>query len=234
MAIRRQKLFKYVKPMVYFVTPNVEYAQRKHLMKTVKDAIIGGVNMVQLRNKILMPRVELQMMAKEMHMITQEYQVPFIINDDVALALEIGAEGAHIGQEDMAIQDAIQLIDGHRVKEFLLGVTVRNPEEAQRACQAGAGYLGVGPVFVSSTKKNANGGVAIGLEMLQQTAFAAREFQVPIVAIGGITKDTAEDCMRAQASGVAVVAAISSAMDVQNAAKELRAKVSNGWDAFHR
>ncbi|RHY33303.1 hypothetical protein DYB32_001742 [Aphanomyces invadans] len=204
------------------VTPSI--ASTDVLVDTVEKALRGGVNIVQLRNKIFAAdSPELRAMAVALRELTHSHNVPLIINDHVKLALEIGADGVHIGQEDTAVEDAQALVGS--TPSFLVGVTVRDAIQAQAACKAGADYLGVGPVYASSTKQNANNGQVIGLDGLASTVEMARQFNVPVVAIGGINMDRVEACMATKATGVAVVAALSSASDVRGAAVDLAASV---------
>ncbi|RHY46382.1 hypothetical protein DYB37_009679 [Aphanomyces astaci] len=209
-------------PWLYMVTPSI--ASTDVLVDTVEKALRGGVNIVQLRNKIFgADSPELKAMAVALRELTRSHNVPLIINDHVALALDVGADGAHIGQEDTAVEAAQALIG--TTPSFLLGVTVRDAIQAQAACKAGADYLGVGPVYASSTKQNANNGLVIGLDGLASTVAMASQFHVPVVAIGGIHVDRVEACMSTKAAGVAVVAALSSSSDVQGAAAALADKV---------
>ncbi|OQS06799.1 thiamine-phosphate synthase [Thraustotheca clavata] len=213
------------RPWLYLVTPSI--ASTKEVVRIVDEAIQGGVNVVQLRNKLYAPDSnELREMAQAVREITQAHQVPFLVNDYVQLALSVGADGAHIGQEDATIDQAKALIQSANVNNFILGVTVRDAIQATAACKAGASYLGVGPVYMSSTKKQANDGKTINLDGLESVATTAASFHVPIVAIGGINASRVESCMNSKASGVAVVAAISEAQDIRAASAALWQQVS--------
>ncbi|CAK4659344.1 hypothetical protein LEN26_005508 [Aphanomyces euteiches] len=215
-------------PWLYMVTPSVP--STSSLVDKVEKALQGGVNVVQLRNKIYAAdSAELKSMAVALRDLTRAYKVPLIINDHVSLALEIGADGAHIGQEDTSVEDAKAMIGS---TDFILGVTVRDAIQANAACKAGATYLGVGPVYASSTKQNANDGVTIGLEGLRSVATAAQAYNVPVVAIGGISLNRVKECMEAEASGVAVVAALSNAPDIHQAASEMAERVFRSF-IFH-
>ncbi|CAK4973325.1 unnamed protein product [Aphanomyces euteiches] len=209
-------------PWLYMVTPSVP--STSSLVDKVEKALQGGVNVVQLRNKIYAAdSAELKSMAVALRDLTRAYKVPLIINDHVSLALEIGADGAHIGQEDTSVEDAKAMIGS---TDFILGVTVRDAIQANAACK------GVGPVYASSTKQNANDGVTIGLEGLRSVATAAQAYNVPVVAIGGISLNRVKECMEAEASGVAVVAALSNAPDIHQAASEMAERVFRSY-IFH-
>ncbi|KAF0700386.1 Aste57867_9091 [Aphanomyces stellatus] len=212
------------RPWLYMVTPSISSSDK--LVSMVEKALVGGVNIVQLRNKLFAAdSAELKAMAVALRTLTRSYNVPFIINDHVSLALEVGADGAHIGQEDTTIADATALIDAENATAFLLGVTVRDAAQAALACKAGAAYLGVGPVYSSSTKQNANNGQTIGLDGLRAVVQTAQEYDVPVVAIGGIDIGRVGPCMATEAAGVAVVAALSGSADVEAAARALSAAV---------
>ncbi len=128
----RRHVAKGALPWVYMVTPSI--ASTEVLVDTVDKALRGGVNIVQLRNKIFAAdSPELKAMAVALRDLTRSYNVPLIINDHVALALSVGADGAHIGQEDTAVEDAQTLIGSS--PSFLLGVTVRDAVQAQLACK---------------------------------------------------------------------------------------------------
>ncbi|OQR83603.1 hypothetical protein ACHHYP_14499 [Achlya hypogyna] len=213
------------RPWLYFVTPSVSSTDA--LLPLVRQAIAGGANIIQLRNKTLPPTSpELRLMATAVRDLARANHVPFIVNDHVDLALDIGADGAHIGQEDTSIAAAKELLAAARASDFILGVTVRDAVQATAACHAGASYLGVGPVFSSSTKAHANNGETINVSGLGAVVAAANAFDVPVVAIGGIDVSRVAPCMAAGASGVAVVAAISSAPDATAAASALWAQVA--------
>lgn len=228
---------------LYFITPSVgrKWAPTD-LPRVVESAILGGAKVVQWRQK---PKAEelsesslqrdwdtrdsrpfLLSVAQEIREITRKYQVPLIVNDSVELALKIEADGVHVGQSDEALaivqQRWLQSAGGER--ELIVGVTVRDAIQAQAACEAGASYLGAGPVFASSTKPNANDGATIGVEGLRAATATADPFNVPVFAIGGISAQDKriQRCMeQGCAAGVAVVAAISDAEDIALAAEAL-------------
>ncbi|KDO27840.1 thiamine-phosphate pyrophosphorylase [Saprolegnia parasitica CBS 223.65] len=226
-AAGRQTLAK--RPWLYFVTPSLSSTDA--ILPLVAKAIKGGANIIQLRNKTWPAEApELLAMATALRDLTRAHDVPFLVNDHVALALEVGADGAHIGQEDTSVADAKALLAAADARDFILGVTVRDATQATIACQAGASYLGVGPVYSSSTKAHANNGETIGIRGLESVVETARAFHVPVVAIGGIDASRVQGCMQAGTAGVAVVAAISSAADVTSASTALYRNVA----LYHR
>ncbi len=182
------------------------------LIDVVEKAIIGGVTIVQLREKRVLT-AEIIMLGKKLHEVTRHYGVPLIINDNIIAALAIGAEGVHVGQSDQIAFSAREMIGLNKI----LGVSAGTVQEAIRAQNDGADYLGVGSVFTTTTKKDA--GHAIGLEMMRKIS---QSVHIPIVGIGGITKENASSVINAGAAGVAVVSAIIGAKDPKQAAKDLR------------
>jgi thiamine-phosphate diphosphorylase len=223
--------------MLYFITPSVgARVSPSQLPTIVESALRGGAEVVQWRQKpieeelVAHPRVLSQWrdrehspfllpVARQIRELTRRYKVPLIINDSILTAEEIEADGLHIGQEDIPLTSAFLVRE--RREPWTVGVTVRNAEQAKAACQGGASYLGVGPVFVSSTKPGANDGATIGIEGLQECVEVANQYDIPVYAIGGLSlkEERIQRCIReGGASGVAVVAAISGAEDKEAAA----------------
>jgi thiamine-phosphate pyrophosphorylase len=147
--------------------------------------------------------------ARTLLSITKPAGVPFIINDDFSIALEMGAEGAHLGQGDFPLHEARRMMQGR-----IMGVTVHNEKEAREAEKLGAAYVGASPIFPTGTKADA--GKAIGLEGLKSIRAATK---LPIFAIGGITLENAPSVIAAGAEGVCAISA-TSGMDVE---KKVRA-----------
>ena len=160
--------------LLYLITDR-EAAGGRNLCECVKAALDGGVTMVQLREKN-MEYEELKKEAFEIKKLCHEYKVPFIINDNVRLALETDADGVHLGQSDMGIEEARRILG----KNKIIGATAKTVEQAKAAMEQGADYLGSGAVFGSSTKKDA---VTMSFDMLKNIC---RSVAIPVVAIGGI------------------------------------------------
>ncbi|ADM71535.1 Thiamine-phosphate synthase [Paenibacillus polymyxa E681] len=180
----------------------------------VQEALAGGATMVQFREKGLgaLTGVPMFELARQLQDLCRHAGVPFIINDDVELALELDADGVHIGQDDESA-DSVRERIGNRV----LGVSAHTIEEARRAILQGADYLGVGPIYPTISKDDAHAvqGPAILYEMRKAG------IDVPIVGIGGITVDRVEEVARAGADGVAVISAVTQSEQVRGAVKEL-------------
>ncbi|WP_027409143.1 thiamine phosphate synthase [Anoxybacteroides tepidamans] len=202
---------------VYFImgSNNCE----KNPLKVLEEAIAGGITIFQFREKgkgALLGK-EKYALAKELQAICRKHGIPFIVNDDVELALALDADGVHIGQEDEQADVVRQKIGGK-----ILGVSAHNLEEAKRAIEQGADYLGVGPIFPTNTKEDAKEvqGVAVLRRM--------REYglSVPIVGIGGIAPSNAKEVIASGADGVAVISAISLAASPRERAQLLATAVS--------
>ncbi|MCK5044667.1 thiamine phosphate synthase [Candidatus Parcubacteria bacterium] len=182
------------------ITPNC--------VKIVQEAIKGGAEIVQLRAKE-MADDKVFALAKRIRAITKETGVFFIINDRVDIALAADADGVHLGQDDLPIKAAKQLLEGKTI-----GISTHSLKEALKAQKEGADYIGLGPIFHTETKQ----GKALGIEMITRVKKAIK---IPIVAIGGINKNNAEGILKAGADSIAVVSAVCNAKNVKKAAQEL-------------
>ena len=199
------------KYMLLYAVTDRTWVGEKTLYQQVEEALRGGVTCVQLREKDLSDGEFLQE-AKEIHALCQQYGVPFIINDNVEVAVACGAEGIHVGQEDMAAGDVRRRVgDG-----VILGVSVHTVEEAQDAVCNGADYLGLGAVFPTSTKTDVD-------QMPNETLRAICDaVDVPVVAIGGINSGNIGKLAGSGVDGVALVSAIFSADNIESTCQELR------------
>lgn len=199
--------------LLYAVTDRT-WLGNKTLYQQVEEAIRGGVTMIQLREKN-MDRLAFREEAIEIQKLCARYRVPFLINDDVALAKEIGADGVHVGQKDMEALEARKELGNDRI----IGVSARTVEQALTAQAHGADYLGVGAVFHTGTKSDAKG---ISHETLKEICQAV---SIPVVAIGGITGENVMELKGSGISGIAVVSAVFAAKDPAQAARDLREKL---------
>jgi len=195
-----------------------EFTGGRPLLEVIRAAVSGGVTIVQLREKDAAARQALES-AWAVRGFLATRGIPLIINDRLDLALQSGAAGVHLGQGDLACSEARRLAPAG----FLVGISVSTVEEARRAAQEGADYLGVSPVFDTPTKADAP--TATGLEGLRRIRAAVN---LPLVAIGGIKEINATEVIRAVADGVAVVSAIGSATDPAGAAMRLRQAIQTG------
>ena len=189
-------------------------------LSTVEQALRGGARCVQLRDKRRSGN-DLYRLALRLRALTARSGAAFIVNDRIDLALAVGADGVHLGQDDIPARDARRLLGRDRV----LGVSADTPERARRAVADGADYLGVGHVFGSISKTK--GTPPIGVQGLRAVA---DEVAVPIVAIGAIGRDNAADAVEAGASAVAVISAVSRADNPEAATRELSSRVRAAYE----
>ncbi len=183
----------------------------------VEEAVRGGVTMVQLRAKGLETREFLEL-ATRMASVLKRRAIPLIINDRVDIALACGADGVHLGQDDMTPDKARELLGSSKI----IGVSVNTLKEAQEAERLGADYVGLGPIYATSTKDTEL--PVLGPEGIRRIG---QKIGIPIIAIGGISASNAADVMKAGAAGIAVVSAILGAPDTRLAAAELKARLSS-------
>ena len=196
---------------LYAVTDR-NWLRGQTLMQQVEQALLGGATLVQLREKELEESAFLQE-AVEMTRLCHRFGVPLLINDNVEIARKSGADGVHVGQEDMEAS-AVRGILG---SGMIVGVTAKTVEQAKRAQDAGADYLGSGAVFGSSTKRNAK---PMTKETLREICAAVR---IPVVAIGGITAENISELSGCGLAGVAVVSALFAQPDAKAAARRMLA-----------
>lgn len=200
--------------MTLYAVTDRTWTKETTLTEQVKEALEGGITFLQLREKNLSEEEFIEE-AKEMKELAKSYQVPFVINDNIKVALAVDADGVHIGQDDMAVEEARKLLG----EDKIIGVSAHNVEEARKAKKGGADYLGVGAVCATSTKKDAN---VVSKEEIKKIC---QEVDIPVVAIGGIKKDNIKTLKGTDVDGVAVVSAIFAADDIKNSTKQLKSLV---------
>ena len=181
------------------------------LIEAVEQAILGGCTMIQLREKNI-SSLDFYRQSVEVKKITEQYHVPFIINDRIDIAIAVNADGVHIGQSDIPAAIARDLIG----TDMLLGVSAASVKEAVQAANDGADYLGVGAMFPTGTKTDAN---YVSIEELKKIRHAVN---LPIIAIGGINKSNIKLFYNTGINGLAVVSAIIAQPDIQKAAAEMK------------
>lgn len=199
--------------LLYAITDQA-FAGEKNLLQQIEEALASGVTFLQLREKN-MDRQEFLKEAIAVRKLTRQYGVPFIINDDVDIAIECDADGVHVGQEDLTAAKVRSRIGPDRI----LGVTAKTTDQAVKAWKDGADYLGSGAVFPSPTKKN-----AIGITMEQLSAIC-RSVPIPVTAIGGITYENVSLLQGTGISGVSVVSGIFGQPDIPAAVRALKKEV---------
>lgn len=205
--------------LLYAVTDRT-WTKSRTLCEQVEAAIKGGATCIQLREKNLDEETFLAE-AREIAGLCRRCGVPFIVNDNVDIAMLCGADGVHVGQSDMTVLDVRRKVgDG-----MIIGVSAHSVEEALEAVKGGADYLGVGAVFSTSTKADA---AALSRSTLRDICAAV---DVPVVAIGGISKTNLMQLKGSGIDGVALVSAIFAAENIEAECRELRAlseQVVNG------
>jgi thiamine-phosphate pyrophosphorylase len=189
---------------------DTQYLGSRSPLDVAEKIIQAGVKTIQLRDKI-MSKKQLLSIARELQILCQERGVLFIINDYLDITLAVKADGLHIGQKDLPVETARQLLP----LDTLLGVSAATPEEIKAAEKSGADYIGVGSIYTTSSKNDIN---VVGLERLRQIRPLTN---LPLVAIGGINKSNAEAVLSAGADSICVISAILGALDINLAAREI-------------
>jgi len=198
---------------LYFITDR--NLTKKTIISDVISAINAGVKIIQYREKELSTR-EMYQEAKAIREITKDKGTILIINDRIDIALAVNADGVHIGQDDMPFEIAKEILGADKI----MGLTVHNVEEAILAEKLGADYLGVSPIFSTTTKKDA--GKPAGLELIKKIR---ENVKTPLVAIGGINYDNVDEVLKAGSRNVAVISAIITKDDVENECKKFIRKI---------
>ena len=199
--------------LLYGVTDS-KYLKGRKMSELVEEAILGGVTMIQLREKE-MTHEAFKQEALDVQSVCQKHHVPLIINDDVELCKEIDADGVHIGQDDLNLKEARKILG----EDKIIGVSAHNYEEAKIALENGADYLGVGAIFATQTKDDAQN---ISMDTLNEIC---QKVDIPVVAIGGINQVNILEFMGAAIDGVAIVSSIFGSDDIQKASSLLKDKI---------
>ena len=199
------------KHMLLYAVTDRRWSEGTTLYEQVEQALQGGVSTLQLREKNLSDE-EFLKEAMEIKELCKKYNVPLIINDNVEVAIKCGADGVHVGQEDMEASKVREKVG----PKMIIGVSAHNVEEARSAVSNGANYLGVGAVFSTSTKDDVD---VLKKETLKEICLAV---DVPVVAIGGINQDNILELKGTGVDGVAVVSAIFSSENIVETCKKLR------------
>lgn len=202
--------------MVYAVTDRA-WIGKMSLCEQVEAALKGGATMVQMREKSLTNDTVQDYLeeARSLRVLTERYKVPLIIDDNIKLALLCGADGVHVGQNDMDAAQARALLGSDKI----LGVTAKTVEQALKAQEQGADYLGSGAVFGTSTKADA---LPMTMERLGEIC---RSVSIPVVAIGGICLKNIGKLKGSGAAGAAVVSGIFGAEDIEGTVRQMREMV---------
>lgn len=199
-----------------YLVSDKKSCKNRDLEELIQQAILGGVTIVQLREKNIDSK-DFYEQALRVKRVTDKYNIPLIINDRVDIALAVGADGVHVGQEDLSCS----VIKRNISKNLIVGVSVHNVEEAMRAELDGADYIGCGAVFNTSTKENTK---KLKIEELLKIK---ENVKIPVVAIGGINEENIEELYDSNIDGIAVVSAILSKDNCEEASRILKEKIKN-------
>lgn len=200
---------------VYFIAGTQDIANGD-LPNVLEEALKAGVTCFQYREKgrgcLVQPEAK-KKMAKTCQQLCRQYRVPFLINDDVVLALDIDADGIHVGQKDQAIEEVLSLFS-----DKIVGLSCHDEREVLVANELGKiSYYGIGPVYGTISKEDAE--QPIGLVRLQELAEKSHK---PVVAIGGINMENAQSVLTANVDGISVISVITKAKDISEAVKQLK------------
>ncbi len=201
---------------LYLVTER-SFLKHLTLKEALRQALQGGVTLVQLREKEMDTR-QFYDLAVEIKKCTDSFQVPLIINDRADLVLAVGAAGLHVGQSDLPVKIARQILG----KDKIIGASVTSVTEAVEAEAAGADYLGAGAIFPTGTKKEA---VAIGVSQLRKIKQAVK---IPVIAIGGINLQSLALLKGTNIDGIAVMSALLKSKEIEKTAREFKENIQRG------
>lgn len=197
---------------LYFIMGSIN-CHNNNPVEVLSEAIAGGVTCFQFREKgsgALMGHAKFEL-AKQLQKVCREHHIPFIVNDDISLAIAIGADGVHVGQDDESASSIRNKLGSHAI----IGVSAHSLKEVQQAVQDGANYLGIGPIYPTRSKDDA---MAVhGTTLIQE--LRSKSINIPLVGIGGITFENAAAVLKAGADGISVISAIASATSVREAAR---------------
>ncbi|HCL89992.1 MAG TPA: thiamine phosphate synthase [Candidatus Atribacteria bacterium] len=199
---------------LYIITDQRISHGKSHL-EVAEAALAGGATVIQFRDKE-MKDSEAVVACREIYKLTKKKGVSFIVNDRVEIAKAVDADGVHLGQEDMSFGSARKILG----KEKIIGISAETVEQALKAVEGGADYLGIGPIYPTTTKPDA--GKALGIAKLKEIR---KSVNIPIVAIGGINENNLEEVLKAGVDGVAVISAVVSAPDIIKACRKLKNKI---------
>ncbi len=204
------------KSLLLYAVTDRHWLQGRTLYEAVEQALKGGVSFLQVREKddMRLSHDEYLKEALQLRDLCRRYQVPFVIDDDVDLALETDADGVHVGQNDMEAGNVREKLGPDKI----LGVSAHTVKEALLAQERGADYLGVGAVFPTGSKDDAE---QVDRAVLSEIC---RAVDIPVIAIGGITRENVLSLSGTGIAGIAVISAIFAKKDIQAAARDLRSQ----------
>lgn len=204
---------------LYFICGTTT-CQGKDLYSVVEEALKGGITLFQFREKgkgALEGKEKVEL-AIRLQNLCKKYNVPFIVNDDIELALEIAADGVHVGQDDLGVDEIRKLMP-----DKIIGLSIGNEEELKQSKVEYVDYVGVGPVFITQSKDDAGGAIGYeGLELMRKLLPT-----MPLVAIGGIQTEHIKDIMKTNVNGVSIISAISYSKNIEKTVREMNEQFNN-------
>jgi len=214
MCTCKENKMKKLDTTFYFITDSTGFEQDEFLRR-VEEALKGGVSIVQLREKNK-STIEYIRLAERVHELTRKYNVPLIIDDRVDVVLAVGAEGVHLGKEDMPVESARRILGN----DFIIGATAKTVPWALEAYESGADYLGVGAIYPTTTKVKT---VITSTDTLNDIC---RAVPIPVNAIGGLNKNNIDVLRGIPVAGICVVSAVMKAECPQTAVKQLKRRAA--------
>lgn len=200
---------------LYLVTDS-SYQDEPKFLETIETALNNGVTLLQLREKTK-SGLDYFNLAKKVKTIADKYNVPLIIDDRIDIAMAVDASGVHLGQSDIPVAAARKLLGNNKI----IGATAKTVEQALKAQEAGADYLGVGAIYKTTTK------VITVITKVETLNDICNKVDIPVVAIGGLNKDNIDILSNSNIAGIAVVSAIMKSNDVKSTTLELKAKLKD-------
>jgi thiamine-phosphate pyrophosphorylase len=201
---------------LYLVTNSDNFDSEDEFLNAIASALEGGVDILQLREKT-MPANKILSLGRKIKQLCLQYDVTFIINDRVDIAAILEADGVHLGQDDLDVKSAREILGTNAI----VGISTHAPEQALKAVAQGADYIGVGPVFETPTKQ---GRIPVGLEYVK---WASKNINIPAFAIGGIDEQNCKQVLESGLTKIAVVRAIINAKSPQKAAENFINQIKN-------
>jgi thiamine-phosphate pyrophosphorylase len=192
-----------------------EFHKDRSLIEVMEEAILGGVDIIQLRDKKNSKKVVFEK-AKLLKDLTVKYDIPLIVNDHIDVALAVDAEGIHIGQDDLPLIEARKIIG----KNKIIGISTHKIEEAREAQENGADYIGVGPIFATKSKED-----VVDPVTTKYIEEVVKEITIPFVVIGGIKLHNVEQVLSSGATRICAISEIVGSNDVTNTCREFIRKI---------
>lgn len=203
------------------ILTDIHFQQQFSHVELARLACAGGADVIQFRQKEGTIRERLAMLL-DVAAVCKASGVQLIVDDHLDLALAVGADGFHVGQDDLPVETARAIIEHHDGSTCLIGATCTTTEQARHAASAGADYIGFGPVFPTTSKAN-----PASVKGLAGLAEACAAVSIPVIAIGGITVERIRPVLETGAHGVAVMSAVVMAQDPRNATEQFRDEIDH-------